>query len=205
MELQNYYDGVVGLGGMPGQKTRPIAPGGSFDAQMTPPRAGTFIYHTHLMEVRQAQGGLYGAMIVLPKGATWDAEHDHVFVLGANQTELPVVLNGSPAPPVISVAAGSPHRLRLINIATGAPGARFQLVRQDTTLLQWQPLAKDAVDLPAAQRPTKPAAQVVSMGETYDMLATFATPGTYRLEVRSAANVLFTYQTITVVPPAKAP
>jgi hypothetical protein len=78
-------------------------------------------------------------------------------------------------------------------------------VRPDTTVLQWQPVAKDAVELPAAQRPTKPAVQAVSMGETYDMMATFATPGTYRLEVRSAANVLFTYQTITVLPKTKSP
>ena len=69
MELENLYDGVVGLGGTPGQRTRAVAPGGSFDARMTPPRAGTFIYHTHLMEVRQQERGLYGAMIVLPAGA----------------------------------------------------------------------------------------------------------------------------------------
>ena len=46
----------------------PIAPGASFVAQMTPPRAGTFIYHTHIDDIKQLSSGLYGALIVLPPG-----------------------------------------------------------------------------------------------------------------------------------------
>ena len=115
---------------------------------MTPPRAGTFIYHTHLMELRQMESGLYGAMIVLPPGAAWDAAHDHVFILGTLYTKG-VVLNGAKVAPELEFDADSVHRLRLINITTGAPAVRFQLVRPDSSLVTWTPLAKDAIDLPA--------------------------------------------------------
>jgi manganese oxidase len=47
IELESYYDGVAGWSGEGTQITPPIAPGTSFVARMTPPRAGTFIYHTH--------------------------------------------------------------------------------------------------------------------------------------------------------------
>jgi hypothetical protein len=46
LELESYFDGVLGIGRTSSQVTPPIAPGGSFVARMTPPRAGAFIYHT---------------------------------------------------------------------------------------------------------------------------------------------------------------
>jgi FtsP/CotA-like multicopper oxidase with cupredoxin domain len=198
MELENLYDGVVGVGGTPGKRTMAIAPGMSFDARMTPPRSGTFIYHTHLMEVRQMQGGLYGPMIVLPAGATWDAAHDHVFIVGTRQGAGPV-LNGAKVAPRLEFEAGAVHRLRLINITTGTPGGRFQLVRTDSSLLSWTHLAKDAIDLPAPRRVATPSQQPVAMGETYDMLFTPPGTGEFRLEVRSPVGVLLAYQPIRVV------
>ena len=197
MELENQYDGVVGVGGTPGQPTRAIAPGATFDALMTPPRAGTFIYHTHLMELRQIESGLYGAMIVLPAGAAWDPAHDHVFILGTRHGHG-VVLNGAKVAPVLDFEAGATHRLRLINITTGAPNVRFELVRADSSLVTWTRHAKDAIDLPVSRRVTVPSEQVVSMGETYDMLFAPPGPGEYRLEVRSAAGVLLAQQPIRV-------
>jgi len=197
MELENFYDGVVGVGGLSGDHTRAIAPGGSFDAQMTPPHAGTFIYHTHLMELRQMESGLYGAMIVLPRGAVWDAAHDHVFILGVlHGTSL--LLNGAKDGPSLAFDADRVHRLRLINITTGSPAVRFQLVRPDSSLVTWTRHAKDAIDLPPAQRLTVPSQQGVGMGETYDMLFT-APAGEYRLEIRSAAGLLLAQQPIHVV------
>ena len=53
IELDSYYDGVHGWSGA-GQQVAPmIEPGGSFVVRFTPPRAGTFIYHTHLHDFRQ--------------------------------------------------------------------------------------------------------------------------------------------------------
>jgi manganese oxidase len=53
IELESYYDGVAGFSGKGNRITPAIPPGGSFEARFTPPRSGTFIYHTHIDEVRQ--------------------------------------------------------------------------------------------------------------------------------------------------------
>lgn len=202
MELESLYDGVVGLGGTPDRRTRAVAPRDSFDALMTPPRAGTFIYHTHLSEVRQQAAGLYGPMIVLPRDGAWDAVHDHVFIAGTSRPNG-VVLNGAKRLEPLAFVAGSTHRLRLINITIGSPGLQFHLVRADSSRAQWTRHAKDGMDLPTHQRRTGPSSQPIAMGETYDMLFTALEPGEYRLEARAGAvNVLAT-QPIRVVPPGR--
>ena len=180
---------------------RALVPRDSFDARMTPPRAGTFIYHTHLMEVRQQEAGLYGAMIVLPPGARWDAEHDHVFVMGSRR-KRPPAMNGATVLPELVWEVGSTHRLRFINITTGVPGLRYQLVLEDSSVAQWTPIAKDGMDLPELQRRTRSALQPVAMGETYDMSFTPTAPGTYRLLARPGNLALppFATQPIRVVP-----
>ncbi|MBV8572250.1 MAG: multicopper oxidase domain-containing protein, partial [Acidobacteriaceae bacterium] len=60
IEVENYYDGVPGWTGSGQQATPPVAPGRSFVAHITPPRAGTFIYHTHWHDDSQLLNGLYG-------------------------------------------------------------------------------------------------------------------------------------------------
>jgi manganese oxidase len=68
MELESYYDGVPGWTGSDQQTSPPIAPGTSFVARMTPPRAGTFVYHTHWHDEKQLVNGVYGPLIVLEPG-----------------------------------------------------------------------------------------------------------------------------------------
>ena len=102
-----------------------IEPGGSFVVRFTPPRAGTFIYHTHLHDYRQLSSGLYGPLIVTEPGETFDPATDHVIVLGRSglASEEPsllaepdsVVMNGERAPRFVW-KAGARHRVRLINI-----------------------------------------------------------------------------------------
>lgn len=46
-----------------------------------------------------------------------------------------------------------------------------------------------------------PARQLISMGETYDMLFSSSAPGEYRLEIRNAAGRLLAQQPIRVVAP----
>src|SRR5688572_7951622 len=69
VELESYYDGVSGFGGTPAHVTPAVAPGDSFVVHVTPPRSGTFIYHSHFEELRQQLGGMYGAFIVLDSAA----------------------------------------------------------------------------------------------------------------------------------------
>ena len=78
MELDSFYDGVHGWSGIDQQLAPMIEPDGSFVVRFTPPRTGTFIYHTHLHDERQLPLGLYGPMIVVDDDETFDPATDHV-------------------------------------------------------------------------------------------------------------------------------
>src|SRR5262249_27580733 len=97
--------------------TPPIDPGQSFVARFTPPRAGTFIYHTHWHNFLQLTGGLYGPLIVLRPEQTFDPETDIPVVIslgGAFDVKSPVLLNGSTQPEPLRMKAGVKYRMRLI-------------------------------------------------------------------------------------------
>jgi FtsP/CotA-like multicopper oxidase with cupredoxin domain len=55
------------------QTTPAINPGESFLVRMAPPRAGTFIYHTHWHDQDQLENGIYGPLVVLPTGQKFDS------------------------------------------------------------------------------------------------------------------------------------
>ena len=78
MELESYYDGVHNWSGIGLRRAPLIEPGARFVVRFTPPRAGTFIYHTHLHDYRQLSSGLYGPLIVTEPGETLDPDTDHV-------------------------------------------------------------------------------------------------------------------------------
>ena len=69
IELESYFDGVAGYSGAGTRLSPLIAPRDSFEVRMTPPRAGTFIYHTHVDEETQQVAGLAGPLLVLEPGA----------------------------------------------------------------------------------------------------------------------------------------
>lgn len=192
IELQSYFDGVPGFSGIRPQIALPIAPNDSFDVRFAPPRAGTFIYHTHMNEIRQHRAGLAGALIVIDKGK-WDPTKDFPVLISSPsdslEEERAVLINGGFAPQAIEMRRGTSHRLRLINITTGRPGIRLEL-KQDTTLMTWRPIAKDGADLPVPARGVRPARQALSIGETMDVefFPTFV--GEYVVEVRTALGTL---------------
>jgi FtsP/CotA-like multicopper oxidase with cupredoxin domain len=158
-------------------------PGDSFVARLTLPRAGTFIYHTHLNDLEQVSSGLYGAIVVLEPGQRFDPTRDHVFVLGWDGVDDPItaVVNGAGPPAIpLELAAGVSHRFRFVNIGVAVP-AIFSIVR-DTTVMRWRRLAKDGADLPVAQAVMAPARQAVNVGETYDF-EVMLEPGEYRLAI----------------------
>ena len=167
MELDSYYDGVHGWSGAGSQVTPLIEPGGTFTVRFTPPRTGTFIYHTHLHDDRQLTSGLYGAMLVLDPGETFDPNTDHVVVIGRSGpgTAAPAVLNGS-REPKLSWPGGRQHRLRFVNIT---PGDIFvvSLATADGPVT-WRPLTKDGAPVPPSLSMLQPASQKIAVGETYD-------------------------------------
>jgi FtsP/CotA-like multicopper oxidase with cupredoxin domain len=170
IELESYYDGVVGYGGDSRQVTPPIAPGESFIAHMTPPRAGTYIYHTHWHDVGQLTTGLYGPLIVLEPGEKYDPEHDRVFVVssaGPNVLDDPMLLNGVTKPGPQILRAGEKYRFRFINITPSRDGVVFSLLNGDKAA-SWLPISKDGADLPKFYRKSCEAKQSFAPGETYD-------------------------------------
>ena len=187
IELESYSDGVVGWSGI-GKRIAPlIAPRDSFTAHLSLPRAGTFIYHTHLNDLEQLTSGLYGAIVVLEPGKRFDPELDHLYVVGWDGDEVPgnIVVNGDSIPPPVEMKLGATHRLRLINIGVGG-GVRFSL-RKDTSLVRWRAIAKDGADLPAAQATVRAAMQALAVGETYDFAFDASEAGPHYLLIEVVA------------------
>jgi FtsP/CotA-like multicopper oxidase with cupredoxin domain len=193
----SYMDGAPGFSGAGGHLTPAIAPGDSFVARFTPPRSGTFMYHAHIDEVREELAGLEGALIVRDPGAA-PSPDDHVFLLKGDvgNRQHPLEIDGQGNPDTLVLHVGRAARLRLLNLARAVASAApsFWLTTRpdsaptsagDTMVVRWLPTAKDGFDLPPAAQLTRPAQQVVAIGETYDFEYTPRSQGTMRLEVRT--------------------
>ncbi|MGH9778188.1 MAG: amidohydrolase family protein [Candidatus Acidiferrales bacterium] len=180
MELQSVYDGVAGWS-RTGSRIAPlIAPGDSFVVYMTPPRAGTFIYHTHMDETDQLSTGMHGPLLVLEPGEVFDPESDRVLVIGSS-VDYWVTINGRREPAPMTLRAGTEYRLRFINIAHGAT-VSISLEDQSGPVA-WRGIAKDGADLPPSLQ-VEHAAQIrMGVGETYDFAYTPAAPGELTLRV----------------------
>ena len=186
IELESFPDGVPNWSGS-GRTTLPlIAPQDSLTVRFTPPRAGTFIYHSHANEMQQISSGLYGALIVTEPGQPRDAERDKIVLfsdagpwLNFSKPPPPTMVNGRVAAVPLALKAGVPTRIRLINIHSD-----FIL---DVTLLdgektaQWRVLAKDGADLAPNQTTLQPAVLQMSVGQTYDVEVTAAAGAALRL------------------------
>ncbi|MBK8247832.1 MAG: multicopper oxidase domain-containing protein [Gemmatimonadetes bacterium] len=181
MELESYFDGVGGWSGSANHVAPSIAPRDSFVARFTPPRAGTFIYHSHVSEVRQLSSGMYGPLLVLPQGQRWNPERDHVvmFAVAGTHDTASVVAHHSQRP----LRAGVSHRLRFVNIAA-ADLVTVEALQQER-VIDWRVVAKDGADLrmPSAQ----PARFAMGPGETMDVEVTPAR-GPLTLRVKSFNN-----------------
>jgi FtsP/CotA-like multicopper oxidase with cupredoxin domain len=178
MELESVYDGVAGWS-RTGSRIAPlVAPGESFVAWLQPPRSGTFIYHTHMDETDQIRGGMYGPLIVLEPGQSFDPDRDRVFVIGGAVHDgeyHSVTINGrlDPAPEVFRT--GTQYRLRFINIS---PDATVELTLvENGAPARWTSVANDGADLPPPLRVERVAELRFSTGQTYDFLWTPGSAG----------------------------
>lgn len=186
MELESYYDGVVGWSGADSRRSPLIAPKDSFVAVMSPPRAGTFMYHPHMDEEDQLYAGMYGPMIVLEPGQRFDPATDLVFMMGESVADgkRGESLNGARTFAPRDVQAGTTYRLRFLNMNGASPGE--VLLHRDSVPLQWQPLAKDGADIPVARRTPQPSRLArIGVGETYDFTWRPTTKGPAILEVKA--------------------
>lgn len=208
LEVRSLYDGVGHWSGQPGAGRPPIAPGDSASVVIQPPRAGTFMYHVHGELGSQLAQGLYGPLLVLEPGETWNPERDRLFVLSSGGAEMnaPPSLNGQvsrerpislegprpanpPAPPEVILEypterfePGQTYRLRFITISPDETKV-VRIRRANGQMATWTPVAKDAAELPAGLRAPQPARVVLGSGETYDFAWTPTEPGVYVMEV----------------------
>ena len=180
IEVQDsYMDGVPGWSGSPGHLAPAIAPGDSFTVWFTPPRAGTFIYHSHSNEGFQIGRGLYAPLIVLPPGGSFDPRRDIVITFGGDNDHGQVNRRSDPAP--IGMTAGTTYRIRLININTDR--RMIFSLRSGDRLLAWRAIAKDGADLSTHQATMRPATLLTGTGETADFEFTPRAPGELRLDI----------------------
>jgi manganese oxidase len=200
IELESYYDGVPGFSGavpndsVPGRGTASstpmIAPNDSFVVRFTPPRAGTFIYHTHANEQYMLSSGLYGALVVLDDRRRWDPATDHVVLLGQDGPSDSglVVMNGAARPRPAELRAGVRHRFRVVNMTPQDMATVFLRTGDapagDSSVVRWTPVAKDGAELPAPLRAPAPARVRLGPGETYDF-ELVPRRGRLRLDVES--------------------
>jgi FtsP/CotA-like multicopper oxidase with cupredoxin domain len=188
IELESYFDGVSGFSGQATQLAPLIEPRDSFEVRFTPPRSGTFIYHTHAHESRQLRAGLAGALLVLDPGQAYVPATDVVVLITTPRLTADlgsVYINGSLSPAPLDWRVGTTYRLRLINIHQNRSSLNVFLLA-DTTLSTWRAVAKDGVTLGASLATNRPARQQVAVGETYDFEYTPAAAGNLKVEVRAA-------------------
>jgi FtsP/CotA-like multicopper oxidase with cupredoxin domain len=206
IELESYFDGVPGFSGEGRRLAPAIAAGDSFEVRFTPPRAGTFIYHTHADEERQLLAGLAGALIVLEPGERFDPVTDHVVMIASPTTlreaaRAVLVLGDGRTEPLL-LRSGARHRLRVINMTMRRPLLRLDLMR-DTMPVAWSLIAKDAVTLPRPLESPEYMRRSLGIGETLDFDIPADAPGDMRLDVRISGrgpHVLLGSMPIRVVP-----
>ena len=173
IELESYPDGVPGWSGSGSQLLPSIAPKDSLTVRWTPPRAGSFMYHSHFNEPRQMGNGLYGPIIVVEPGQTYDPETDRTFFFGTagfieNLLTAPpaLIMNGSAKPAPMHLTAGKTYRFRFFNLA--GDNATLVSLNRGETPVEWRAVAKDGYPLPASQATMGPAKLLFDPGEIYD-------------------------------------
>lgn len=169
LEIESWFDGVGGWSGAGSRVRPPIAPRDSFVVHLTPPRAGTFIYHTHDEAGSELNTGLYGALIVEDPSAPRDTTRDHVFVIGmlGARDSLQLAVNGRVEGEPVSLAAGVRHRLRFVSIPVDEE-VDIRLVH-DTVTAPWRVVARDGADLPNNQQQLQSGKVRMTAGQTLDV------------------------------------
>jgi FtsP/CotA-like multicopper oxidase with cupredoxin domain len=178
IELESYPDSVPGWSGSGTNILPPIAPHDSLTVRWTPPRAGSFMYHSHFSEAQQMGSGLYGPIIVVEPGQKFDPETDRVLFFGTAGTGTnPVfgpfpnfVMNGKTQPDAMNLKVGTRYRFRLFNLAGDTPLA--VAVNAGDKPITWRAAAKDGYPLPPSQSIDKPATLMFDPGEIYDFVYT---------------------------------
>ncbi len=176
VDVPGAMDGVAGV------TQDAVPPGGEFTYRFTADRPGTYWYHAHQTSSEQVARGLFGALVVEPRGPapagvdeavlfhTWESDRGELAALGTTDTV------GRQR-----VAPGTPVRLRVVNTDSfnqpvSVTGVPWRLAAIDGT---------DVVD------PGALGAERVAVGGGARADVAFTMPdGPVRLAVGDAATVL---------------
>ena len=169
IELESYYDGVPGWGGVGDKRSPAVEPGTTFTVRLVPQRPGTYMYHTHWHDEAQLTGGVHGPMIVLPAGENYDPETDKPFLMSLGPSEPfgsgLLLMNGSPQPATMRLKVGTTYRFRFMNITPTMDNLQVSLRGPDGPV-RWRPLAKDAAEVHSTK--LREADQHIAVAETFD-------------------------------------
>ncbi len=202
IELESYNDGVAGWSGDSRQTTKPIPAGGTLSVWFTPPRAGTFIYHTHGHGPHQLSSGMYSALLVVPDRKAFNADVERVVLLGGSGPAsadfglAPLEVNRSTNPLPMTLKVGMKYRFRLIDISPN--DIAIVSLRGEAGPVQWRAVAKDGADLPPVQSTSRVASQQIAVGETYDFEYVPTSPAELRLEVWKLDGDVLTTEVVHV-------
>jgi len=123
------YDVACGEDGAPGVTQDVVAPGEEFGYRFRADQAGTYWYHTHQASHRGVRRGLYGTLVVTPRGPRTDEAGASTgqldLTLPVHTFDGAVVIAEQDERAVHTVPAGTHARLRLIN--TDSAQHRFAL------------------------------------------------------------------------------
>jgi FtsP/CotA-like multicopper oxidase with cupredoxin domain len=136
-----YFHGMTlphNVGGLPRKDAGLVNPGQTYAFSFIAGAPGTYWYHPQVMHGEQMAKGLYGVIVVEPRGAK-SYDKDVVLVLGQTTagpkqaTYFTVNGKSAPAIPPIEVRNGERVRLRILNASTAAcplflTGHRFEVI-----------------------------------------------------------------------------
>lgn len=182
IELESYFDGVGGFSGAGPRIAPMIAPGDSFVVHMTPPRAGTYIYHVHGEAGEELASGLYGALLVLDPSVPYEPGKERLFVMGDDGPGLtkPIAINGSSTPDPMEMVVGTSYRLRFIFIS--ADDVFMHTLRGPAGVVDAQVIAQDGHDVDATfLNVVRPMRFPTGPGHTRDYVFTPTVAGDYTL------------------------
>jgi FtsP/CotA-like multicopper oxidase with cupredoxin domain len=198
LELESYFDGVGGFSGAGARVAPAIAPNDSFIVRLTPPRAGTYMYHVHGERGEELASGLYGPLLVVDSSRPYDPRTERVFVIadGGPGSRKPLFINGSATPDTMVMVVGTAYRLRFIYIT--ANNVVLTTLRSPAGPVTVRRLAFDGHD----QTPviSFPMRVPLGPGHTVDFEYTPTAPGELALDVGYAPSSGVTNVAATTMP-----
>jgi len=184
--LPNSMDGAAQI------TQAPIPPGGTFTYEFDARQTGTFFYHSHAKPDRQEALGLYGALLIDPKGSppvSYDRElvvqlQEWLFKNGYTFPAMPMdgmqpnyfTINGKSYPETETVRLRVGERLLVRFIGTGSGFIHPMHIHGGPFTI----IATDGVPVPESARLVKDTVNVAP-GERYDVIWQAREPGRWLL------------------------